>query len=337
MKKTIIIGVVILLALVGFITSKKSDTAIDQGIQGNKVAATIFPLYDITQKIAGDEFEVVLVVPSGASPHTFDPQPSLIKELQGAQAVFAIGHTLDNWSSVIAESIDAPVVTVDNDLHLRATVEEHEEHTEEDIHGEHINSHNEDYLDDNHDGHEVDHTDDEHEGHDHGPIDPHYWLSLRNAEQIAVNIAEELSELDPKNSNIYSDRAKAYLTELEALEMELKDNIGMIPNKNIMAFHGAWYYFAEEFNLNIIGTFQSSAGKEPTPQYLEELQHAVEDHNVSTLFIEPQLSQESIQSFANDHNLSIATIDPLGGVEGRNSYIELMRYNVEQVISALSK
>jgi len=53
--------------------------------------------------------------------------------------------------------------------------------------------------------------------------------------------------------------------------------------------------------------------------------------------MEPQLSQSSITAFANDHNLSIAIIDPLGGVEGRNSYIELMRYNVEEVMRALTQ
>jgi len=326
MKKSIILGVVILLVSVGIVVSQKNGTKTTVEVQENKVATTIFPLYDITQQIAGDEFEVILMLPSGASPHTFDPQPSLLKDLQGSQAVFAIGHGLDNWATPIAEAIDATVVTVDHDVNLRATVEEHEDH--DDDHEEEL-GHEDDHGDE--------HDDESEEEHDHGPIDPHYWLSLHNAEQITMNIADKLSKLDTENTDIYMARAKVYVEEIEALEQELTQKTRSLSNKNIISLHDAWYYFAEDFGLNLVGTFEPSAGKEPTPQYIINLKEEVDEHNVSTLFMEPQLSQSSIKSFSNDNNLSIAVIDPLGGVEGRNSYLELMRYNVEQVVRALTQ
>ena len=65
------------------------------------------------------------------------------------------------------------------------------------------------------------------------------------------------------------------------------------------------------------------------------MQNEIDEHNVSTLFTVPQVSKSSFESFANDHGLSISVIDPLGGVEGRNSYVELIRYNVNQVIKSL--
>ncbi len=311
MKKSIIIAIVILLALVSFVASKKDNNLLTKEDQKNKVATTIFPLYDITRQIAGDEFEVVLLLPAGASPHTFDPQPSLLKELQESKAIFAIGYGLDNWSTTIAQSINAPIIPLDHNIDLRATVDEHDEH------------------DDN------DH--DNHVGHNHGPIDPHYWLSIHSAEQITTNIANELSELDPANADLYQNRAETYKEKLESLEDELENKTQSLSNKNIISLHDAWYYFAEEFNLNLVGTFEPSAGKEPSPRYISELKDAVDKYDVSTLFMEPQLSQTSIKSFTNDNNLSIAIIDPLGGVEGRNSYIELMRYNVDQVVTALNK
>jgi zinc transport system substrate-binding protein len=361
MKKSIILGIVILLVLVGFVIAPKGDDAVNQQVQGNKVATTIFPLYDMTKQIAGDEFEVVLILPSGTSPHMFDPQPSLLKELQGSQAIFAIGHGLDNWATTIARSIDSPIITLDDGVDLRATVEEHEKHSNEevthddheeesghkdelmvDVHDDHDKEvHNNEYDGEEHDNHvdDDDHNNEytgEHESHDHGPIDPHYWLSLHNAEQMTMNIAYELSKLDVENTDLYMNRAEVYIQKIKALEMELRDKTQALSNKNIISLHDAWYYFAEEFDLNLVGTFEPSAGKEPTPQYIANLEHEVEEHNVSTLFMEPQLSQSSVQSFAIDHDLGIATIDPLGGVEGRNSYIELMRYNVNQVVTALN-
>ena len=364
MKKSITLIIVALIIVVGIIFAMSNRNTPGQEKE-NKVGATIFPLYDITQQIAGDEFDVVPMLPPGASPHTFDPQPSLVKDLQGSRAIFAIGNGLDEWASTLAESVDASIVVVDTDVDLRET-EGHEDHHEEgeshDDHDDHDeergHDHEEDEMHDDHEeesdhghdhedanGHEDEHdhesehedahSDDDHHGHHHGPIDPHYWLSVHNAEQIAMNIANELAELDDENASLYTERAEQYAEKLEALEVELQDKVAGLSSRNIIALHDAWYYFADEFGLNLVGTFEPSAGKEPTPQYLANLEEEVRAHEVSTLFMEPQLSTDSIQAFANDHNLNVAVIDPLGGVEGRENYIELMRYNVEQVVRAL--
>ncbi len=209
-----------------------------------------------------------------------------------------------------------------------------EEHDEDHGHSEDNGVHHQ--HDDEHDNHEEDYEVHDHE-HLHGPTDPHYWLSLHNAEQIAINIAEELAELDPKKSDTYFDRAEQYAEELEIVERELLQRTENLVNRNVISLHDAWQYFANDFNLNLVGTFEPSAGTEPTPRYLQELQEAIEDNNVTTLFVEPQLSTDAITVFAEDNNLGIAVIDPLGGVDGRSSYIELMRYNVNQVVKALSQ
>ena len=39
---------------------------------GMKVAATIFPLYDMVREIGGERVEVELIVSPGASPHLFE-------------------------------------------------------------------------------------------------------------------------------------------------------------------------------------------------------------------------------------------------------------------------
>src|SRR5512145_3554851 len=62
-----------------------------------KVAATIFPLYDIVRQVAGPVADVVLILPPGASPHTFEPTPAGVRALAGAGALFVVGHGLDAW------------------------------------------------------------------------------------------------------------------------------------------------------------------------------------------------------------------------------------------------
>jgi zinc transport system substrate-binding protein len=282
-----------------------------------KVAATIFPLYDMVRTIGGEEIEVVLMLPAGASPHTFDPQPRLVRNLEGTQQVFAIGNGLDNWATDLAESTGAELVIVDRGVDLKET-EGHGDHGHDDEHG--------------HDDHE-----EEYDDHNHGPIDPHYWLSPVEAQKVVTTIADELSELDPENAELYEQRADDYTAELQALNVELSEQLASLTNRNILSLHNAWYYFADAFSLNLVGTFEPAAGKEPSPRYIEELQELVQEQGVDTIFLEPQLSQAAITAFAQDNNLDIAVIDPLGGVNGRDSYLELMRFNANEIVTALAE
>jgi zinc transport system substrate-binding protein len=317
MKKSILLLIIIIAVVLG-ITARNQGNEVETNTVDSDVTvvATIFPIYDITREVAGDDAEVVLMLPSGASPHTFDPQPRLVRDLEDSQLIFAIGHGLDTWASDLAESVGAPVVTVDAGIDIIETKDAHE-------HGHNDHGHDED----EHDGHH---------GHSHGPTDPHYWLSLENAQTITQTIAEQLSALDEENAGGYQARAEAYISELESLKEELQDATANLVNPNVISLHDAWAYFAEEFNLHVVGSFEPQAGTNPSPRYLEELQQKVEEYDVSVLFVEPQLSVDPIIAFAEDLGLGIALIDPLGGSEGTERYLQLMQYNVNALIEALN-
>lgn len=85
---------------------------------GLKIAASIPPLQSIAQSIGGDKVQALVLLPPGASPHTFEPKISELARLQGTSAVFVIGHGLDDW---VQEMVDDPdiLVTVDQGIELR--------------------------------------------------------------------------------------------------------------------------------------------------------------------------------------------------------------------------
>ncbi|PIT86604.1 MAG: zinc ABC transporter substrate-binding protein, partial [Candidatus Magasanikbacteria bacterium CG10_big_fil_rev_8_21_14_0_10_43_6] len=168
---------------------------------------------------------------------------------------------------------------------------------------------------------------------EHGEFNPHYWLSPANAIAMVQSIEEELSALDPTNATAYKQNAQNYIAELRAKDTQWKTSITSLDNKNIVTFHDAFGYFAEHFGLSVLATFEEFPGKEPTPQYLARLQEDVKEHNVKTMYLEPQLAVGAIKSFAKDQNVELGILDPLGGVDGRNSYIELIDYNVQTIVS----
>lgn len=252
------------------------------------VAATIFPVYDIAQNIAGDAVRVTLILPPGADAHSFEPSPSLLKELNGARAVYAIGQHLDEWSTVLADSVGAETVFMDKGVTLRPSMEVAEE----------------------------------------GPYDPHYWLTIPNAKIIAKTIADDLAARWPEHARIFSDNLETYQQALDAADAEIRSTLRDIPNKNIVTFHDAWYYFADEYGLIVAGTFEPTAGREPTPQYLAELVAKINEAGVKTLYYEPQMSIAGFATFANDYKVELEVLDDIGGVAPYDSYVNLMKTNV---------
>jgi zinc transport system substrate-binding protein len=313
MKKSLIIsgiialGVIILAIFIvnsGQLANNQKDKLV--------VATTIFPLADMVKNIAGENVEVINILPPGGSPHTFELKPSDIVKLQPAKAVFSIGYHLDSWVSDITTTLpEANIVTVDSGIELTKLRFDHE-HEEDEEHEEEADEHEEE-------------------------LDPHYWLSIKNSKIIATNIANTLSELDPANKTIYESNLALYLAELDETETEIRQILKTITKRDLIVFHEAWNYFADEYSLNITAVFAPSAGKEPSPQYLKELYDVTKKLGVKAIFTEPQLSVETIKPFVQDLGLTIYTLDPIGGIDERSSHVANLIYNAKQINQALGQ
>ena len=62
------------------------------------VAVSIFPLYDVTRRIAGDRLAVALVLPPGRSEHAFEPAPRDLARLADVKVGLVVGLDLDRWA-----------------------------------------------------------------------------------------------------------------------------------------------------------------------------------------------------------------------------------------------
>jgi len=95
---------------------------INNTADNHTIAATVFPIADITRVIAGDRWHVVQVLPPGASPHTFELTPKEVKSLASAQGVFAIG-VIDDWINEATVSLNIPKYTTYQGINLTSDPE----------------------------------------------------------------------------------------------------------------------------------------------------------------------------------------------------------------------
>ncbi len=310
MKKIIVFLTLIISITAGIWFLQRNENKETSGSKP-KVAATIFPLYDITANIAGDTVETVLLLPPGASPHAYEPSPESIKKVENSDVIFMIGHGIDSWSNSIAQSAN-----ITNSLIVDQNVELLEysgaDHSHDEETGEAV----------------------EEEPTENG-IDPHYWLSIINAKGISLQIRDELIRMYPDHAEAFKANYEAYAQELSALDEENKEKIQSLDNKQIATFHNAFGYLAHEYGIEVVTTFEEFPGEEPSPEYVQEFSEHIEEDGITVIFAEPQFSASALEPIADDLGVTISQLDPVGGVADRDSFISLMRYNVNQINSAL--
>jgi zinc transport system substrate-binding protein/manganese/iron transport system substrate-binding protein len=261
-----------------------------------KVAATIFPLYDIVRQVAGSVAEVVLVLPPGASPHTFEPTPVSVRALSGADVLFIVGHGLDDWAARLARGAGVTrLMPVDAGIALRRT-------------------------------HET-----------RGPVDPHYWLSAPNAKMIARSVGAELGRLAPDRRTEIAHSLAVYLARLDATDAEVRRLLAGLSTRRIATFHDAFGYFADAYGLEVAATFEPYPGQEPSPQFVVEFQKKIRAAHVRVVFTEPQLSVDALRPIARDLGVTLAVLDPLGGLPGREGYVELLLFDARAVAAATAQ
>ena len=185
------------------------------------------------------------------------------------------------------------------------------------------------------------------EGHSHDDADPnhdhednpHVWVSISNNIKQVQNIADGLAKYDPVNADKYKANAKEYISKLESLKSEMQEGINSLPNRNIITFHEAFPYFAEEFDLNIVGVIALEPGTEPSPKELEETIELAKNNNVKALFTEPQYTAKAATTISKEAGVPIYTLDPIvtgdSNPDSYNDYINKMKQNLETLKEAL--
>lgn len=79
---------------------------------GKTLVASFYPIAYVASEIAGDNYEVKCLVPTGEEPHDFDLRPSGAKALEDASAVFLNGLGMEPWSSSLSPSVKSKTYTL---------------------------------------------------------------------------------------------------------------------------------------------------------------------------------------------------------------------------------
>ena len=160
--------------------------------------------------------------------------------------------------------------------------------------------------------------------------DPHTWLDPLLASQQVDRAAQSLAELLPAQSTAILQQASQYQRELDELDQRisaLRDESGV---DSFVAQHNAFGYFARRYGIEQVGTLVERPGDLTTFSDIENLSNAINEHQITTLFVEPGETSDTAQSLAQELNLDIVVLDPLESIEPTaEAYIAGMQKNAE--------
>lgn len=174
-----------------------------------------------------------------------------------------------------------------------------------------------------------------HHNHEHD-VNAHIWVSVSLYIQQVEKICEELKKINPVNAEIYEKNKENYIDRLEALREEMHNKLDNIEKKNIVTFHEAFYYFAEEFDFNIVSVIEREPGTSPSAGEIVDIIKEIEKNDVNAIFVEPQYLKTAANTIASETGIGVYELDPVvSGEFKKDAYEEKMKKNLEVLLEAL--
>jgi len=302
------------------------DVSVVQLTQGEKLAvvATTSIIGDVVAKVGGAAIQLTVLMEAGQDPHSFEPAPQDLAAIEDADLVFVNGLDLEE---VLMESIrditSGWVVPVSAGIKL---LEIGEDNHEGEDHIEEINIETKNFRG-----------------------DPHFWSDPNNVMVWVQNIEKMLTQGDPGNSESYKANADAYLVELKTLDRYIREQTTSIPeeNRKLITDHHVLAYFTNEYGYKLIGavipstsnTAGASAGD------VARLVEVIENEGIRVIFIGTTAGsgmQNLAGALADEVGAEVkivpiqtGSLAPAG--EYGDTYLDYMRYNIDQIVSGLTQ
>jgi zinc/manganese transport system substrate-binding protein len=272
------------------------------------VVATTNILGDVVGALAGDEFEVLTLMPPNADPHSFEISARTAARLREAELIVGNGLGLEEGLAAHVESAASDGVPV-----LLA--------------GDHFEV--------------LEYA----AGDAADSLDPHFWTDPARMADVVSAIGGELAGIDGIDSADVETNTEAYLAEVTALDAEMTAAFEAIPadRRALVTNHHVFGYLAQRFDFRIVGAVIPSGTTlaAPSASDLRGLVAAIDSAGVPTIFADSSQPDRLVQVLAEEADRDVAVVELFtesltepGGDAA--TYLDLMRINTDRISDGLS-
>lgn len=271
------------------------------------VVTAFYPLRFVAERIAGEHADIASLTPAGVEPHDLELTARQITTLLQADLLLYVGQGFQPAVEGLVGQVEGETIDVLAGIELIDG-------------GEHV----EESGGEPHD-----------EGSQEGEFDPHVWLDPTRMAQIAGQVEEHLSMIDPDNAADFKQNAGRLVGELETLDAEFRSGLEQCERREIVTSHRAFGYLIARYDLEQHGISGLDPESEPSPQRLAEVAELVRQEGVTTIFFETQLPADLAETVARETGTTTAVLDPLESPPQSGDYLSAMRANLTELRTAL--
>lgn len=304
------------------------------------VVAAIFPLYDWTKEIIGEDkknVELTLLVNNGTDLHSYQPSASDLVNISTCDVFIYVGGASDVWVKDALKNVTNPDMQVINLMDVLGSrameeeivdgmqnhshVQDEDTHTETDVHAE--------------DAHEYENT----------AYDEHVWLSLNNAILFVKHISGVLEATDAEHAEAYRSNADAYVDRLKALETEYKNTTAQAKTDTLLfCDRFPFRYLTEDYGLKYYAAFPGCSAETEasfaTIAFLAEKLEELQLPAVVTIEGSDKKIAETVIQNTESKNQAIASLDSMQSVSRKDiedgvTYLSVMEKNLSELKQVL--
>lgn len=309
--------VVVLGCLLAFASACRSDDASSSATSdaSPRYVTTIAPFAMILEPVVAGRGTVVRLLDPGASPHTHDLRPSDVRAAEGAAAVVYGAASLDAWAAQVPAArtwalvpmlpdtarlaFDAPTGVPQADADAAST--------------------------------------ETHRGHDHGAVDPHFWTDPIAVKAVLPALVDSLCAADAAGCGTYRANADAFATRLNALDVRVQAMLAPVRDVPVMTAQPFFGYFLHRYGPSLRGVIEPQPAREPSPRQIEARVATARQASVRAIFTQRQLPPRAAEAVSEAAGIPLYALDPIGGVDGRDTYVDFVLYNAAVLRDALAQ
>jgi len=293
--KGIYSSLLVIFLLVFFLLSCKDTPS---GEDHKKViSVSVLPQKFFVEKIAGNQMDVNVMIPPGASPVTYEPTPEQMKDISKSVAYFRIGPLVfeKSWMDKF-KSVNPELKVYDQSRQV--SLIRKESHSHSGNHKRDVNN------------------------------DPHIWTSPARMDPQLQVIRDALLQMDSLNAKKYRANYQNFKKEINGLDQFIRNKLSGLENRKFMIFHPALTYYARDYKLTQVSI--EFEGKEPSPGHLRKLVDLAKDEKIQVIFVQKQFNKETAQAIADEIDGKVIEINPLA-----YDWVEQMKSITQKLAEAL--
>lgn len=285
------------------------------------VLTTVKPLGLIVNELVEGAAENTVLMENIASPHDYALRPSDVKKIRQSDLIIWVGPQLESFMTSALKDRREGVITLlqTPDVHSVNFSAHEKKHEEMDEH------------------HEPDHEAEHH--HDHTGVDPHIWLGVEQARDIANYVTPYLIKMDMKNKALYEANLTKFLAQLDKTNTEILALLHPVEDKGYFVFHDAYGYFEDSFSTNNLGHLMVDPSRQPGAKTLAHIREAIQDKQAQCVFREPQFKSSFITMLLDGTDAKEGMLDPLAtDIDVKpGAYFVFLRQLADSMASCLAR